>query len=281
MKKSIGRNGDVGALSGKIILVTGATDGIGKETARELAMMQATVIVHGRDATRVKSTVEELRRNSANMKLEEATADFSSLKQVRQLADQMTDRFPRVDVLINNAGVFMKNRVLSEDGFEMTFAVNHLAPFLLTGRLLHLLRKSSAGHIITVSSVVHSSAALDFGNLNAEKRFDAHGAYALSKLANILFSKELAVRLGGSGITSNALHPGVIGTKMLREAFNMTGAGVKEGAATSVYLASSPDVEGVTGKYFVHEREAPAAPVTDDASVRERFWTISASFVGL
>jgi NAD(P)-dependent dehydrogenase (short-subunit alcohol dehydrogenase family) len=281
MKRYIGRNGDVGALSDKIILVTGATDGIGRETARELAMMEATVIVHGRNAARVESAIEELPRSAGSSKLETAVADFSSLKQVRQLAGRIAGRFPRVDVLINNAGVFMRNRVLSEDGFEMTFAVNHLAHFLLTNLLLPLLKKGTAARIITVSSAVHSSAALDFENLNAEKHFDAHGAYALSKLANILFSKELAVRLEGSGITSNALHPGVINTKMLREAFNMSGASVKEGAATSVYLASSPAVEGVTGKYFIHKREARAAPIADNASLRERFWNASASFVGL
>jgi NAD(P)-dependent dehydrogenase (short-subunit alcohol dehydrogenase family) len=171
-----------------------------------------------------------------------------------------------VDVLINNAGVFMKNRVLSEDGFEMTFAVNHLAHFLLTGLLLPQLKKSSAARIITVSSAAHSNAALDFENLNAERRFDAHGAYALSNLANVLFSKELAVRLEGSGITSNALHPGVISTKMLRKAFGMSGAGVKEGAATSVYLASSPAVEGVTGKYFVYKRRSPTMFPSENAS---------------
>lgn len=269
------------SLDGKYILVTGATDGIGKQTALELAEMGATVLVHGRNENRVKVTIEEIRRSVRGAKLEAIIADFSSLHQVRQLTDRIQSQFPSLDVLINNAGVYMKTRVLSQDGYEMTFAVNHLAHFLLTNLLLHQLTQCPSARVITVSSMVHSGAPLDFQNLNAENYFDAYSTYAFSKLANILFSKELAVRLQGSHITSNSLHPGTIGTKMLRTAFNMSGASVKEGAATPVYLAASSDVENITGKYFVNKRETSAASITDDVEVRKRFWETSKALVRL
>ena len=268
-------------LNDKTILVTGSTDGIGKQTALELAQMGATVIIHGRNENRVKSTMEEIRQSVRDAKLEPAVADFSSLKQVRQLASQIQSRFPRLDVLINNAGVYMKKRVLSEDGYEMTFAVNHLAHFLLTNLLLELIKKSVPARIITVSSMVHTSAKLDFQNLNAEKHYDAYGSYALSKLANILFSKELAEQLHGVGVSSNSLHPGVTGTKILRLAFPMKGASVKEGAMASVYLAVSPEIEGVTGSYFVNRKETAATPIVNDANTRKRFWEVSKTLVSL
>jgi retinol dehydrogenase 14 len=268
-------------LQNKTILITGSTDGIGKQTALELAKMGATVIVHGRDANRVKSTVEEIHRSVRSARLESAVADLSSLKQVRQMAEHIQSQFPRLDVLINNAGLYMKTLVLSEDGYEMTFAVNHLAHFLLTNLLLALLKKSAPARIITVSSMVHTSAKLDFQNLNAENHFEPYAAYALSKLGNVLFSNELAEHLKGTSVTSNSLQPGVIGTKMLRTAFNMSGASVKEGAATSVYLATSTDVEGISGKYFVSKHEAPAAPMTNDKDLRKRFWEKSKDLVGM
>lgn len=170
-----------GSLNSKYILVTGATDGIGKETAFELAKMGATVLMHGRNENRVKITVEEIQRSVRGAKLEAMVADFSSLHQVRQLAARIQSQFPSLDVLINNAGVYMKTRVLSQDGYEMTFAVNHLAHFLLTNLLLHLLKQSPSARVITVSSMVHSGAPLDFQNLNAENYFDAYGAYTSFK----------------------------------------------------------------------------------------------------
>ena len=175
----------------------------------------------------------------------------------------------------------MKTLVLSEDGYEMTFAVNHLAHFLLTNLLLALLKKSAPARIITVSSMVHTSAKPDFQNLNAENHFEPYAAYALSKLGNVLFSNELTEHLKGTSVTSNSLQPGVIGTKMLRTAFNMSGASVKEGAATSVYLATSTDVEGISGKYFVSKHEAPAALMTNDKDLRKRFWEKSKDLVGM
>jgi retinol dehydrogenase 14 len=264
------------SLHNKTVLVTGSTDGIGKQTALELARMGAIVIIHGRDAHRVKSTMEEIHHSVQGAKLESVIADFSSLNQVRQMAEHIQSQFPRLDVLINNAGVYMKKRVLSEDGYEMTFAVNHLAHFLLTNLLLESIRKSSPARIITVSSMVHSSAKLDFNNLNAEKHFAPYAVYALSKLANILFANELAERLSGTGVTSNSLHPGAIDTKMLREAFNMSGASIQEGAATPVYLATSNEIEGITGQYFVHKQ---AVPFAVDPSIQKKFWGKSKELV--
>jgi retinol dehydrogenase 14 len=172
--------------------------------------------------------------------------------------------------------VYMKKRMLTEDGYEMTFAVNHLAHFLLTNLLLDLIKKTAPARIVTVSSMVHSSAKLDFNNLNAEKYFEPYAVYALSKLANILFANELAERLSGTGVTSNSLHPGAIDTKMLREAFNMSGASTREGAATSIYLATSHEIEGVTGRYFVHKRVTPFAVNPD---IQKNFWKKSEELV--
>jgi NAD(P)-dependent dehydrogenase (short-subunit alcohol dehydrogenase family) len=265
----------------KTILITGSTDGIGKATALELADMGATIIIHGRDANLVKATIEDIQQTTQSKKLTSLVADFSSLKQVRDMANQIQSQYSRLDVLINNAGVFMKKRILSEDGFEMTFAVNHLAHFLLTNLLLDFMKKSTPARIITISSMVHTSAKLDFQNLNAERQFNPYSSYALSKLANVLFSKELSKILEGTRVTSNSLHPGVVGTKMLRYAFNMSGASVQEGAATSVYLASSPELAAVTGKYFVNRREDSYSPLADDDQLRRKFWEISKSMVGL
>jgi NAD(P)-dependent dehydrogenase (short-subunit alcohol dehydrogenase family) len=268
-------------LDGKVILITSSTDGIGKQTALELATMGATVIIHGRNKERAQTALNEIKQLTGSTTLEYSVADLASLQQVRSLAENIKERFSRLDVLINNAGIYLKRREQTEDGFEMTFAVNHLAHFLLTNLLLDLLKKSAPARIITVSSMVHKSAKFDFQNLNAENYFDPYGAYALSKLANVLFSNELAEQLIDAGVSSNSLHPGVIGTKLLRTAFNMTGASVKEGAATSIYLAVSPDIGSISGKYFVDKRETPAAPITNDADIRKRFWEASRTFVGL
>ena len=265
----------------KTILVTGSTDGIGKQTALVLAKSGARVILHGRNREKIDAAAADIRRVVSDAQLDGIAADFSSLKHVRAMAQQLLLKYPRLDVLINNAGVYTKHRALTEDGFEMTFGVNHLAHFLLTNLLLDALKASAPARIVTVSSMVHAGAALDFENLQAEKSFNAHGAYALSKLANVLFSAELAQRLQGTGVTSNALHPGVIGTKMLRAAFNMSGAGVESGAATPVYLAVDPEVENSTGKYYSDRKIVRASPLANDPEVRRRFWETSATLVGL
>lgn len=268
-------------MEGKVILVTGATDGIGKQTALELARLGATVLVHGRSLERGRAVVERIHAVTGHNKIELFVADLSSQRQVRELAAAVWAMHGRLDVLINNAGVYMKERHLTEDGFEVTFAVNHLAPFLLTNLLLDLLRASAPARVVTVSSVAHQRARVEFDNLQGEKRYDSYGAYALSKLGNVLFSYELAARLDGTGVTSNSLHPGVISTKLLRAGFSRSGDSLEAGAATPVYLASSPVVATVTGKYFVDKRETRSAPATYDISLRARFWQVSALLTGL
>jgi NAD(P)-dependent dehydrogenase (short-subunit alcohol dehydrogenase family) len=202
----------------KVMLVTGATDGIGKATALELARRGARVIIHGRSVEKVARAKDDISRAASAAQVETAIADLGSLDQVRALAGDLLARFDRLDGLIHNAGVFMNERKLSADGFELTFAVNHLAPFVLTRELLPLLRASHS-RVITVASVAHNRGQIDFDDLNAARGFDGYRAYAQSKLANVLFANELAER-ERDYLTSNSLHPGVIGTKLLKAGFD-------------------------------------------------------------
>ena len=273
-------------MQGKTILVTGSTDGIGKQTALELACMGAHVIVHGRSLARAQAALEEIRqaveRTCGEPALDILIADFSSLEQVRQMAAQVQERFPRLDVLVNNAGVFMKRRQLTPQGLEYTLVINHLAHFLLTHLLLDVLKRSAPARILNVSSNTHQWVTdVDFDNLQGERHYDGDDAYALSKLANIWFTVELAERLQGSGVTVNALHPGVINTKLLRTGFVAPGAEVSEGAETSVYLACAPQVEGVSGAYFVQKQRSGTSALSRDRELRQRFWQVSAALVGL
>ena len=265
----------------KVILITGATDGIGRQTALELARLGARVLVHGRSEARCRAVVDEIRQRTGNERVEYFVADFASLRQVREMAAQVKAKHDRLHVLINNAGIFLRERRLTEDGLETTFAVNHLAHFVLTHLLLDLLKASAPARIINVSSNTHQSAKVDFGNLQGEKRYDGYAAYALSKLGNVLFTYELAERLKGTGVTVNCLHPGVIATKMLRVGWGGGGGRLEEGAETPVYLASSPEVENVTGKYFVRKRETPSSPASRDEKLRKEFWEVSERLAGI
>jgi len=267
-------------MKNKIVLITGSTDGIGKQTAIELALLGAHVLIHGRDVNRVEKTVEQLKLDNGGLRIDGFTYDLSSLQQVKQFANQIKDKFDHLDVLINNAGVYLRNKLLSDDGFEMTFAVNHLSHFLLTNELLPLLKNSNEGRIIHVSSMTHQSAKLEWDNLNAEKHYDAYMVYSLSKLANVLFSKELSERLNCSGVTSNSLHPGVIATKLLAAGFSIGGSSVKKGSDNSVYLASSPEVKNISGKYFVDKKISRYNSIADDESVRKKFWNLSCEMAG-
>ncbi len=198
------------------------------------------------------------------------------------MADNVLKRYKKLDVLVNNAGVYMRHRELTEDGFETTFQVNHLAHFLLTHLLLDLLKRSAPSRIINVSSMAHSNSKPDFDNLQAEKKFSAYGAYSLSKLANILFTYELANRLQGTGVTVNCLHPGVIATKLLRAGFgSFGGSSVQNGAQTIVYLARSPEGGKVTGKYFVWSKAVESSPVTHDRKLQKELWDISGKLAGM
>lgn len=262
-------------MKGKTVLITGSTDGIGKQTALDLARMGANIIIHGRDPKRVQAAQDEIVNKSNNSQVDTLLSDFSSFTQVKRMADEILARYSRLDVLVNNAGVFLLERKVTEDGLEMNFQVNYLSPFLLTNLLLPMLKKSTPAWIVSVCSALHSKTILDFKNLQGEKNYNGIQAYALSKLGNIYMTLELAERLAGSGVTANCLHPGGVDTKMLRTAMQMTGIPVEEGAAPSVYLASSPDVEGMTGKYFYHHEVGWLSDIASDTIARKKLWQIS------
>lgn len=268
------------SLQGTTILVTGATDGIGKETAHALAAMGAHTIIHGRDPRKTARVKEEVILASGNNEVETAVADLQAMANVRDLADEIRSRVDNLDVLINNAGTYQQTYQETPDGFEMNFAVNHLAPFLLTNLLLELIKDSAPARIITLSSSAHKSARLDLENLNAEKKFHGWGAYCVSKLGNLLFTFALARRLEGSGVTVNALHPGTIDTKMLAK-LGLEGKSVEEGAETPVYLASSPDVANVSGEYFRNKQIAEPSDTARDQDLQEKFWQICVKMVNL
>ena len=266
----------------KIILITGSTDGIGKETARQLAQLGATVIVHGRRADRCAAVCDEVRAATGNSQVQFVVADLSSQRQVRQMAAEISAGYDRLHVLINNAGVILPQRQLTEDGLEMSFTVNHLAPFLLTNLLLDLLKHSAPARIVNVSSTVHYSAPLKFDNLQGERKYNGVEAYKVAKLGNVLFTYELAERLKGSGVTVNSLHPGVVATKLLEAGWGWSsGLTSAQGAELSVYLATSPEVEHVTGQYFESRSPGGASPKADDAKLRRQFWDISQQLVGI
>ena len=254
----------------KTILITGATDGVGLETAKQLAQQGHRIILHGRNKDRAQGARATILDAFPAATLQIVHSDFADLSDVADMAREMNAGLSQLDVLVNNAGVYMTRRGLSRNGFEMTLAVNHLAHFLLTRLLLPLLKKSAEPRVVTVSSMVHTSGRINFEDMNAERHFDGYQAYANSKLANVLFANELARR--EPWLSSNSLHPGVIGTKLLHAAFSMAGASVQEGARTSVYLAASPEAAHVTGKYFERCAALPAAAQALDQSLARQLW---------
>jgi len=265
---------------GKIVLVTGSTDGIGKRTAVELARLGGQVIIHGRDPEKTKSTLEEIRAATKNDRLDHYSADLSSLEDIRLLSEMIHTKYKSLDILINNAGVFQKSRCLSKDGFELTLAINHLAYFLLTYLLFDLIKKSNYARIINVASMAHSSS-VDFDNLQGERNYDGFEAYSLSKLCNIMFTYDLAEILRETHITVNSLHPGVISTKLLHVSWGLGGLAVSKGAATPVYLATSKDVKSISGKYFSDKRIRASSAVTMDKKIRNRIWQLSEEMTGI
>ena len=279
-------------LRGRVCLVTGATHGIGRATAEALAKMGATVLVHGRDSLVVGVVCREISRSARGGSVNGVVADFSSLAAVRKLAKELAAEHGRLDVLVNNAGTGMLERKETADGFEWQFGVNHLAPFLLTNLLLGLLKKSKAARIVNVASMAYQRARLDFDDLQAaRKKYSTFAAYGQSKLANILFTLELARLLAGSNVTANCLHPGVVATNIFKnlgtigKVFTFVGRpfmlSAARGAETSIYLASSPDVAKVSGKYFDKCKEAPLLPHATDMEAARRLWEESERLTGL
>ena len=276
-------------MTGRTVLVTGGTGGIGLATAAGLAGLGARIGIVGRDPGRAEAAAEQLRGDGAEVDV--FVADLSSQREVRRLADEVLAAYPRLDVLVNNVGGYWATRHTTVDGLERTFAVNHLAPFLLTNLLLDRLRASAPARVVTVSSGAQAMGSIEFDDLQGERDYSGQRAYNQSKLANVMFTYELARRLQGTGVTANALHPGVVRTDFGRE--DSTGwmrlmvpvirpfmKSPRRGAATSVYLASSPEVEGVTGRYFANQRARPSSKASQDATAAARLWDVSAKLVG-
>jgi retinol dehydrogenase 14 len=266
-------------MEAKTILVTGSTDGIGRKTAIDLAAMGHRPILHGRERNRCNGVAAEIQNHSGIREVPCFVADLRFLEQVSAMAAALRDRFERIDVLINNAGVYEAVRSVTPDGFETTFAVNHLAHFSLTLQLLDLIPSAGTGRIVTVSSMVHAGS-IDLSDLQSEKAYSPYSAYALSKLCNVLFTYELAERLAPQGISANCLHPGVINTKLLRAAFS-GGAPVSEGARNLIFAATAEEIAGVTGKYFYNRRETRTTDITYDPAVRKQLWKLSLEMTGL
>jgi len=275
----------------KTCMVTGATSGIGLATAQALAQQGATVIVVGRNPEKGATTVARIRQETGNPSVEFMLADLSVQAEIRHLAREFQSRYSRLDVLVNNAGGFFLKRQLSADGIEMTLALNYLNFFLPTHLLLDTLKASAPARIVNVSSTVHKNAQIDFENLQRERKYSGIGAYGQSKLAVVLFTYELARRLEGTQVTVNALHPGFVATniatnngwpfKLFVPLGRFIALSPKKGAQTSIYLASSPEVAGVTGKYFDKKKAAPLTAAPYDQAVAQRLWEISVKMTGL
>jgi len=280
-------------MQGKICVITGGTSGIGKATAAGLAQMGATVVIVGRNQEKGNAVLDEIQDASGNNALAFLLADLSSQASIRQLAAEIQQRYAHLDVLINNAGVFMLRRQTTVDGLEVTFAVNHLAAFLLTNLLLDLLKASAPARIIHVDSDSHEKATIRMNDLQGEKNYRFWHAYGQSKLAMLLCSYELARRLEGTGVTVNALHPGFVATSMGMNNVGAIGRAVagavlpllgmtpEDGAKTSLYLASSPEVADVSGRYFVKSVPVRSAPLSYDETLQRQMWAASEKLVGL
>jgi len=279
-------------IQGKVCVVTGATSGIGLEAARGLASMGAHVVMAGRNPDKAHAAADEVRA-TATGPVDVVLADFAALASVRRLAEEVSERYPRIDVVLSNAGVYRLRRQVTGDGYEEMFAVNHLAAFLFVNLLLDRLRDSAPSRVVMVASEAHYGATLDFDDLQSERGFRSMRVYGKSKLGNVMTAYALARRLEGSGVTANSLHPGFVATnlgsgnripvKPFMALFRLTGRaiGVRDGADTPIYLASSPDVEGVTGKYFDNRREKMSSPQSYDTDAQERLYAVSEALTGL
>jgi len=280
------------SMQGKVCLLTGATSGIGKATALGLAEMGATVVMVSRDRARGEAAQAEIKTKSGNAAVDLLLADLSAQQSIRQLVENFQQRYTQLHVLINNAGLFVLRRRTTVDGLEMTFAVDYLAPFLLTNLLLDVLKASAPARIVNVSSNSHEAGYIKLDDLQAEHNYRSMRAYGQAKLAVVLFTYELARRLQGTGVTANCLHPGFVATNIGQSGMGLAsrivtrliftfGISPQEGAKTSLYLASSPEAEGVTGKYFVKIIPQRSAPISYDESLQRQLWEESAKLVNL
>src|SRR5437870_5537055 len=279
-------------MAGKVVLITGGTGGIGKATAVGLATLGARVGITGRDLERAEQAAIDIRAASRNPAIDAFAADLTSQAEVHRLATAVLDAYPRLDVLVNNVGGFWAHRHPTADGLERTFALNHLAPFLLTTLLLDRLKASAPARVITVSSGAQSMGRIDFDDLQGARNYSGQRAYNQSKLANVMFSNELARRLDGTGVTANSLHPGVVRSNFGAEDQARWFAVISrvllpllktpaQGARTSIYLASSPDMEGVTGRFFANRKIKRPNKVAFDTEMTAKLWNVSAALVGV
>jgi NAD(P)-dependent dehydrogenase (short-subunit alcohol dehydrogenase family) len=282
----------MGIMDGKLCIVTGATAGIGYCTALEIARMGASVIIIGRNQAKCLTTVKMIQEDAGNRSVEFLLADLSSQEQIRTIARIFYEQHDHLDVLVNNAGGFFLRRTLSVDGIEMTLAVNHLAYFLLTHLLSDALKASPSPRVVNVSSGSHYNEHMDFYDLQLSRFYNPVQAYGRSKLANILFTYELARRMAGTDVTSNALTPGMVATDIWKKVSRWLTPLINpimqriaqtplEGAQTSIYLATSPEMEGVTGKYYADKHPIRSNSISYDLEVAQRFWEISLDLVGL
>jgi NAD(P)-dependent dehydrogenase (short-subunit alcohol dehydrogenase family) len=278
----------------RIVMVTGATAGIGKVTALEIARLGATVIAVGRDEAKGRDVVAMIKRQTGNPNVDYLLADLSSIEQTKALAEHYRATHDRLHVLVNNVGAIFMARSESVDGIENTFALNHLVGyFLLTNLLLDVIKASAPARIVNVSSRAHFQAQMDFEDLELREGYSGFKAYSNSKLANLLFTYELARRLEGTGLTANALHPGMAATnfgvtnnsgplwRIMRRVLNLFAISEAEGAQTSIYLATSPEVEGVSGKYYEKSRPERSSEASYNEADQKRLWEISERMLGL
>jgi len=282
-------------MKGKVCLVTGATSGIGFVTARELARQGATVVGVGRDPQKNSAAVAQIQQQTGNDKVTYLLADLSVRANIFRLADQILDQCEQLHVLVNNAGAVFLRRQVTDDGLEMSFALNHLAYFLLTNLLLDRLQataqEGAAARVINVSSMAHTGAEIDFDDLQSEKGYSGMRAYGMSKLANVMFTYELARRMEGKGVTANVLHPGFVASEFAKNngilvrlfmpLLRLFMISPEEGAKTSIYLASSPQVESVTGQYYVKEKATRSSEVSYDQAQQQHLWEASLKLTGL
>ncbi len=280
------------SMKGKTVLITGATDGIGIVAAREIARMGANITIVGRNPQKTAETARAIQAQTGSPLVEYLVGDLSAQAQVRQVAQEFLSRHKRLDVLINNAGAVFMSRQVSADGYEMTFALNHLGYFLLTNLLLEALKASDAGRIVSTSSGAHVGASLNLADLQLERGWSGWKAYSQSKLANIYFTSQLAEKLKGTNVTANCLHPGFVATNFGRSnggIFNpafkviqsLAAIPPEKGAQTIIYLATSPEVEGVSGKYFSDCKETSPSAQAKDANIARQLWDASLKMTGL